>query len=341
MTSGLIPGGDGAGPGASQGVARRAVLRGALLGAAAVAVSSVSPTPAWASARTRLGATGIGKGARRVHGPDGSATMMPTVLGAALAVPTPLPAGVVLTLTYDPRLYRLRSDLSLTHVGRPGDLRLQPRHADTGASRAILAVVVTQPLPPGRYELLAGVLSPRPYPDDLVAQPTPLHVHVHGADGQQLADQVLSRPSGRDALPWGATLGAGWKEVSLGQGGATSWPALVTLLSTGPAAIPAGARVRVLLDGAAFTDVAVTDAVTSEGASYPGRARTDAVGRFARTTWTSGADLPAGTRVSLLIAARAHELRVPPPSLEPPVVDVTAAAATTVQRHTGSESLTL
>jgi hypothetical protein len=341
MTSRLIPGGDATDPGASQGVARRAVLRGALLGAAAVTVSMVLPAPAWASAGAGISATGIGKGARRIHGPDGSATLMPTVLGAALAIRTALPAGVVLTLTYDPRLYRLRPDLRLTRVGRTGDVRLQPRHADKGTSQATLAVVVTQPLSPARYELVAGALSPRPYPDDLVAQPAPLRVDVQGADGRRLANQVLSHPSGRDTPPWGATLGAGWKEVALGEAGATSWPALVTLLSTGPAAIPAGASVRVLLDGAAFADLAVTGAVTSDGGSFPGSARADVIDRFARTTWTSDADLPAGRRVSLLLTARTHDLRVPLPYLEPPVVALTAAGANAVQRHTGSESLTL
>lgn len=126
---------------AAPGVHRRAVLIGATVGAAAIAVSAIMPSAVMAAAGADVAAQGVRKGLRSVHAPDGSAALMPVVLGDRLTVRRGLPAGTALTLVYDSRLYRSGSRVRLLQGTRAVALPAVRRGGDAAASTATLTLL--------------------------------------------------------------------------------------------------------------------------------------------------------------------------------------------------------
>ncbi len=325
------------------GVSRRIILRGALVGTATLAISALAQAPAMAApARGGLAAAGVRKGARTVRGADGSTVLMPTLLGASMVVGGGgLAAGTSLTFTFDTRLYRVRPAVARRGATVVSLAPQQQYSVDKATSRGTLVVVVTQPLAPGDYVLVAGDLMPHRYPHDLVAQPVPLTVTGRHAGGAVLAEEVLSRPAARDDVPWGVELGAAWMEARWDEQYLALYPALVTVLSTGPGPVPSGFSVRVSLDRQVFPAVTVSGARNSAGQAVPGTGgRGRAAAGFATAAWTSRVSLPAGSRVSLTIATELRTLRGPLALLQPPVAELVAAPKSRAQRLTGLESLT-
>lgn len=324
---------------APQAIHRRTVLRGALLGAATIAVSAVMPSAAMAAFGSDVAAIGVHKGMRRVQAPDGSAVLMPAVLGARLTVRPGLPAGTTLTLGYDARVYRSRADAVLTRGTRTFKPVALQSGMDAATSQATLTLVLEEALPAGSYDLVAGSMNPVRYPGDLLALPVPLTFKAADAAGTSLADATLSRPDRAGGLPWGVELGAAWQESRWDAEYLTWVPALVTLFSTGPGDLPPGARLRVLLDEAVFESLILTGVIGPDGASFPGKIDSGTVPGFLLATVTLGGAVPAGSRVTLGVDAVTRPLSGALAVLQPPVIEA-VTKSDGLQRFTGAESLT-
>jgi hypothetical protein len=323
-------------------VHRRNFLRGALAGTVTLAISTLMPGIAMAApSRGGLAAVGVRKGARTVHGADGSTVLMPTMLGASMVVQGgELPAGTSLSLTFDTRLYRMLP-AELRRGGTMLGLAAPRLTTDEATSRATLTLVVTEPLTPGAYVLVGGELAPHRYPRDLVAQPVAMTVTARDAGGAVLIEEALSKPATHGDLPWGVELGAGWLQAHWDDRYLALYPGLVTVLSTGPAPVPSGTSVRVALDRQVFAAVSVSGARGSAGQAFAGTAGPGrATAGFVVGTWTSKVAIPAGSRVSLSIDAEVRRLSGPLAVLQPPLVDLVTGSRSRTQRLTGQESLT-
>lgn len=326
-------------------VERRTVLRGAAVGAAAVAAWWFAPASAAAqpgphSARLTIRSK---RGARLIHAPDGTAVQMPVELGALVTVRRGgLAAGSTLTLEWDTRLYAVAPVVALLRGGTTVATEAARPTVDATTHTTKATLVVPEPLAPGRdYVLAAGTLVTARYPDDLVADPVPLTVGVREPDDQEATITVLSRPGGATPPPWGAQLGAAWQRAGWDEEYSALHPALVTVLAVGPGPVPSGSRLRITLDSQVFADVAVTGAFDSSGREVPGQARrSHAHGRLT-ATWTAIEPMAAGDRLSVGLDVTTRPLHGELPWLEPPLVQFVAPSRRNdSQRLTGEESLT-
>lgn len=328
------------------GLPRRTVLHGALAGTAALTVggSLVRPTPAGAAtpppAPTKVGSLQAPPAYRLIHGADGSSTQVPTGLEVELTVGTGgLPAGTAVSISYDDRLYVATPQPALVR-GRELLPVISGRAVAVGAPHAGRLDLRLPELAPGRYVLNAGRLAPAHFPYDLLADPIPVEVQVHEPQGA-VTTRVLSHPVAKQGIPWGVQLGAGWQQTFWSGGHYAWYPSLVTAHSTGPGAVPAGSRLRIILDRRVFESVAVTSAVGSTGQKINGLPRrTTAAGRPV-ATWTAQTAIAAGTRITLLCAVKVAPLTGALDVVEPPLVEfLPPRQLKSPQRLTGQESQT-
>lgn len=258
---------------------------------------------------------------------------VPTVLGARLSIGAlPVRSGTRVTISWDARVYAHTQPTVINAAGEHLNVRLVGRvRADRTSGLSTATARLGAELTPGSTYLLAlGVRRPLRYPEDIVSNPLPVTVSV-GDTGTNVRRTVGTRGSS-DGL-WGATLGAAWEPITWGEGFHSWIPSLVTVRSTGPAAVPVGTAVQVTLD-ARVTRSAVARA--SDGTELAwGSSRRGVL----RLTWHLAAPLAAGDRRS--IAVEIHP-RNPLGSLfgfHPPTVSLRAPRGNTGQRTTGLESL--
>lgn len=325
---------------------RRTVLRGVAAGSATLAGLLMAPYAATAQPRAALLAAvsrrdiGSRRGRQAIQSADGTSIQMPLELGAIVgARQRGLAAGSTLTLSWDDRLYRVASKVTLTRgAKRVLSLAAGPS-VDAATHRATLSVVLPRALPAGSdYALAAGRLVPRRYPHDLIADPVPLKLAVTEPGVQETSTVRVSSAADETAKPWGAALGAVWQGATWGSAYSALYPALVTLRAVGPGAVPAGSSVQVTLDPQVFSEVTVLGAVGSDGRDVPGQAR---AGKRSTAVWTAQGPIAAGERVTLRLAVSNRKPAGALPTLGPPLVSFTGPAASQApQRLTGAESLT-
>ncbi|MEV6287181.1 hypothetical protein [Kribbella sp. NPDC051770] len=310
---------------------RRTVLQGALAGSV-LAGASVDV----AAAAPAAGITPVGPGgARVVHAPDGAAVEVPADLGVELTS-TGVPAGAVISLSYDERLYAAAARPVLVRGKQV--VALQATQAATGIAHGRRLDLQLPTLAPGTYTVHAGGVAPARYPADLVADPLATEVKV--SQGAVTA-RVLSRPVADQGLPWGVQLGAGWTRASWGDGYYVWRPGLVALHSVGPGVVPAGSRVRVTLDRQVFESVQVTKVLGPDGEQIGGVGRRSTLAGQPTASWTLHAPLAAGARIALSFAAEARSLQGALEYVEPSLVEFIAPKQSrTPQRLTGAESQT-
>ncbi len=332
------------------GLQRRTVVKGALAGTVTLAAWWLAPPSATAAPMASAIAVGTErlvirprKGLRPVNARDASSVRMPIELGALISVRRgSIAAGSTMTLEWDARLYTVAQTIAL--LG--GDETVVAEAAwptiDKATHRASMSIVVPESLAAGRdYSLVAGTLTPGRYPDDLVTDPVPFTVRVSEPGARDAAVTVLSRPASRTTAPWGVKLGAAWQQAGWDEKYAALYPSLVTALAVGPGQIPAGSRIRIMLDPQVFTSVSAVGAFNSSGQMVPGRARTSSQSGKPTATWTATAPIAAGERISVRLNATARPLIGGLAWLEPPLVQFVAPRRSNdAQRVTGQESLT-
>lgn len=318
------------------------------MGPAVLAVTSVAQAPtasAAGSGRPGVPLTGwVGMPRQAVLAPGGGSVEMPRVLGARLtALDTSVTAGSSLRVSWDRRLYSVGPDPVLRTPRRTLKVSGGPVVSDPASQRDHMTVTLDEPLPRGlMHDLVLGSLTPRLYPDDLVADPLPLTLALVSPEGVERGALELSRRGeGSRGTPWGAELGAAWRPVHWTQDYFALHPALVTVLSVGPGSVPAGSAVVVTLDRRVHTTIHTGSAVTPAGAEVPGRWKRTSSGNLTVVTWTSSAPIGPGERVTLGITAEEPESPGRLTYLEPPLVEFLAApGGGPSQRLTGAESET-
>lgn len=318
------------------GPRRRTVLAAALAG---TSVLVLRPAHAVA-APSGAGLTAIEghQDTRLVHAPDGSCSRVPAHLGALVTVGAAgLRAGTVVSFTYDERLYSAAPRAFLTGHGRliPVESRTTP--VDTPHARQL--ELLLPELGAGDHGVHAGGLAPTRFPDDLVADPVPTAVRV-AEPGGAVTTRTLSGPAAKAEPPWGVQLGAGWQQARWGDRYHAWHPAIITVHSVGPGAIPAGSGIRVTLDRRVFESVAITAAADPAGLEVAGLDRSTTVVGRPVATWTAHAAVAAGTRITLSCAAGARPLTGPLADVEAPLVEFLPGASTAPRRSTGEESIT-
>ncbi|GAA1310463.1 hypothetical protein [Saccharothrix xinjiangensis] len=324
----------------TDGPQRRTVLAAALAGTAVFAVPVLQPARAAAATPSGPGLTALEgqRATRLVHAPDGSCSQVPAQLGALVTVgPAGAPAGTAVTFTYDERLYSAAPRAFLTGGGRL--IPVESRPAATTAAHGRQLDLLLPELGPGSYGVHAGGLVPARFPADLVADPLPTVVRV-SEPGRAAVVRTLSAPAAKAELPWGAQLGAGWQQTRWSDRYHAWHPAIITVHSVGPGAIPAGAGIRVTLDRRVFGSVAITAASDPAGRKVDGAdRRTTAAGRPV-ATWTAHAPVAAGARITLTCGAGVRSLTGPLDDVEAPLIEFLPGGSGGPQRSTGQESIT-
>lgn len=324
----------------TDGLQRRTVLAAALAGTAVLAIPALQPARAAAATPSGPGLTALGgpQAARLIYAPDGSCSQVPAQLGALLTVGAAgVPAGTAVTFAYDERLYSAAPRAFLTGGGRL--IPVEGRPAASNAAHGRQLELLLPELGPGRYGVHAGGLAPARFPADLVADPLPTAVQV-SEPGRAATALTLSKPAAKADLPWGVQLGAGWQQTRWSDRYYAWHPAIVTVHSVGPGAIPAGSGIRVTLDRRVFESVAITAAADPAGRKVDGvDRRTTTVGRPV-TTWTAHTPLVAGTRITLTCGVGVRSLTGPLDDVEAPLVEFLPGRSGGPQRSTGQESAT-
>ncbi|MBT0771302.1 hypothetical protein KIH74_20360 [Kineosporia sp. J2-2] len=320
---------------------RRTLLGGTLavavswLGAGAGSAQAAPAAPA--APLVRKPKLAVRNGFRSILARNGSAVRMPVQLGARMQVTDPVRPGSTVTLTWDDRLYTAGSRVQVSQgAGTVFSAAARPM-VDDGTHTATLTVTLPGGLAAGDYTLAAGTLTPAPaqYPDDLVSEPVPVSITVNGTAA------TVSQDAADVSRPWGASVGAAWQEARWDAGFVALYPGLVTFRAVGPAALPAGSRIRIALDARVFTGVRVTGAYDSSGRELPGSAAGGVTGNLAVTTWTPGSAVAAGERVTLRTAVESGDITGALDTFEAPVISFSAPAAhRESQRVTGEETLT-
>jgi hypothetical protein len=209
-----------------------------------------------------------------------------------------------------------------------------------GPDHAVRLEVRLPRLPAGEYTLQAGALKPQRFPADLVADPLPVQVEILDPTGATTA-RVLSRPAAKEDVPWGVQLGAGWQQATWGNGYSVWYPSLVTAHSVGPGVVPAGSRIRIILDRQVFESVEITAATDSNGQRVVGLPRRGTLAGQPTATWTSHAAIEADARVTLICRTKVRELTGALDTLAPPLVEfLPPKRSRNSQRPTGQESQT-
>ncbi|MEV6411796.1 hypothetical protein [Kribbella sp. NPDC051718] len=319
---------------------RRVILQGAVATGAVLTAELTQSAQASAAPPVPKGITPVGpmSTSRLVQGPQGASVEVPAALGALLTVGTSgVPAGAVVALTYDSRLYFAAPRSVLVRGSR-----LIPVHGvpKAGPGHAVRLEVRLPQLPAGEYTLQAGALKPQRFPADLVTDPLPVQVEVVDLAGATTA-RALSRPTAKKDVPWGVQLGAGWQQAAWGDGFSVWYPTLVTAHSVGPGVVPAGSRIRISLDRQVFESVEITAATDSDGKRVLGLPRRGTSTGRATATWTSHAPVEADARVTLICRTEVRELSGPLDTLAPPLVEfLPPKRSRDSQRPTGQESQT-
>ncbi len=255
-------------------------------------------------------------------------------------------AGSEIELTWDDRLYDVTAVTSSAPDGR--DRLTRPRPAvRVDGHRATARVVPQAELgTAARLDqaqpttLRLGLLRPPAFPDDLVtdAVPVTLRWQEPGVGQRELSLSRRLPPAGR---PWGAEVGVSWGVHTWSPTRWAAYPLEVTLRSVGPAPLPAGTTVSLVVDPRLFAQLRLAHAVDVAGTAVGGDVRHRASSRASRASWRMRRALPAGAWVSLPV--QVHPVTSTPlvDGAEAPLVQVVGPAThRAAQRLTGAECCT-
>jgi hypothetical protein len=318
---------------------RRTVLRAALVvGAASIGISA----PGSRASAATPGARGpevsldVPAGLGAVLSEDGTNTSMPIGLGVSLRVrgTTSVPAGAILRLRWDARLYRA-NDAAFLRDAAGSVLTTMPLHGvSTSAGSAESELVVPVALHPGRtYDLVAGYLNVPRYPDDLIDAPVPTAAIFDLGNGHMVQSTLAT--SSRGSAPWGATLGAIWQQPTV----AWACPSVITVASTGPGPIPRRSEVRLDIAANAASAVAVAGAADADGAPVDGVARVHREAGRTVLSWSPRAPIAAGQHVNLTVSSAENPAYTANADHGPTLLQFIAASRDSrSQRTTGQES---
>lgn len=312
--------------------------RRSFIAASGVVVAAVTiPSPSYASDSipNNLEVTDVGTTTVLVPGNDQSSSL-PRDLG--FTIDGPLPSGAEFNITYDSRIYMLRETIAAVHGGR--DIGVQLSNPADGK----ITITTLEALPVGQLTVIAGQLSPKRYPHDILRDGGQVQLEAR-ISGQKLGLQGVL-PQDTNVIdagePWGAECGAQWEEISWQRDGEYRYyrPLSASVLSTGPGPIPAGSSIRVLCDARIVTSMKVKSASNSSSQPVEGSSTEINIPGITGFDWTMKSDVPAGDQISLTLEST---IEIPNQDLEgakcPNIDFISHDTGLDAQRNTYRESI--
>ncbi|CAM3736860.1 hypothetical protein MILU53160_08475 [Micrococcus luteus] len=273
-----------------RGMSRRSIVR---LGAAASALLLVSPD---ADAKPRDRRVGLTKSGRMtVLKPAGSGEELPRVLGVVLSDGTP--AGSVIEFDFDQALYEALPTVLTQGVKQGG--HLESNHSDHQKGRARVRLGEAQ----AGASVVVGVLKQRPYPFDLVRDPS--GVRVGGAVSSL---DLGAGPRAKASTPWAAESGVQWQTHDWDNRYRYFAPVSASVLNSGFASVPAGGQIVLKADRRIVKNMRIERVVDGDNRPVPGGSTlTNTDGNSFEVRWTIPRALRPGERVMLRVRPEFHE----------------------------------
>jgi hypothetical protein len=339
---------------ASQLVGRRTVLRWA---GSAVAVTVLAPPSPAAAAQPPTDALTVKAppgGVRPLLVPGSAGPIeAPRALGVSLHALSPLAAGLRVVVEFDPRVYELAPDrtvsaTSATGTDRPVRAGWGKAVTDPGTGLVNVPVTLGEAVEQGStVTIVAGSVRTDLYPRDVIRDYRPVVAAVAAkrsdtgnAVEQRLVQPAAPEPSTPGSQPWGCEAGVLWQELRWGQG-FRSWCARsASVISVGPGPVPAGYTVRVQADARLVRRLRNVSARTMSGRTLYGTARDISAGAVCGLEWTAAAELPPGEQAVIGLEVSPATPRGPLDGIKNPVVEVIGPRAHALtQRLTQRESV--
>ncbi len=291
----------------SAAVGRRAVLRWAAAGALAATVTlgveSHAQAAATADGDLSVGPTTAGRSAVLVPGSSQS-VIAPNDLGVTVKGATSIEAGSIVALEYDPRLYELAQTVTAAHGATALAASRQSVVTDPQTGLTTVKVRVDEAIPAGgSTTVVVGHLRPRRYPLDILRDYGDVQASVTQRAGTRRRAHLGGRRSEPVAgQPWGCEAGVLWQPLEWGGGFRSYCARVASVRSTGPGAVPAGYRVRVVADPHVVRSISLQDARTLGGRRVSGSAEDVSTAAVRALEWTAHAHLPMGEQIQLRLA---------------------------------------
>jgi len=307
---------------------------GLCIGIGAVGLADTAPAAAASAVRAQLRL--LGDRPRLVLSPGaGRPSSQPRLLAVEVLRDATLPAGTVVTVSFDGRLYVAADPPTVTLDGHPLPSTSQ-------FSDAMTCAVTIGPAVPADGQLVVHVADARMrlYPNDLIADPILTAWSVAGTPTDL-------RPSGTNSpaptiQPWGVEMYAAWNRKTWGAAGEFRYhyPTRISVRGTGPGRAPHPASFAVTVDPQLIDHVTIAD-IRHNRKPLPGGVRPagdSRTGSGYTTRWRTSALLGAGDVLDIALRVRSRSPHGPLKTITHPVVTVWDMGTDLSQRQTGLTS---